>query len=296
MDTNHNSNMKLVRASRWFATAKVAILSVTIFTLINMFLLVSGSDLYFLYSASVPYIVTVLAMAACGKFPPEYYGSDYYYIDFLPDGYFIGAIILSVVIIGLYLLCFFMLKKSKLAWMIVALVLFAVDTIFMGIAYFALAYPSGIIDIVFHVIVLVALSLGIVGAYQVKEIEKLSQSEPPTPLIADEQNGETSGQAPAKIDTPNSPTLRTADFDVKSRVFFEEQIYGHTVIFRRVKRTNELVIDGYVYGEYTALIERSHILTAVVDGHEYAVGGDAISGRIFIMLDGNIVKEKIRLI
>ena len=292
---NYNDKTKTLRASRWFATAKIFILAIAVFTFINLLFLTCGIDVYFLFSASLPYILTILAMSSCGKFPPEYYGSSYPYMNFYPDGYYIAAIIFSLLIIGLYVLCFCMLNKSKLAWTIVTLVLFAVDTVFMAIAYFALSHASGIIDILFHIAALVALSLGVAGAYQLKEIELASKNKQNVSFAPDTTSGDNN-EIPENITLPNSQSIREANTNVRGRIFFEQLINGHVVVYRKVKCTSELIIDGYVYGEYTARIQRTHMLKANIDGHEYAVGFDFFSGHMYLMVDGTIVKEKIKFI
>ena len=62
-----------------------------------------------------------------------------------------------------------------------------------------------------------------------------------------------------------------------------------------MKRTNELVIDGDVYGEYTALFEKVHMLTAIIDGHTLAVGYDGAASS-YLSVDGNVAATKIRII
>ena len=83
-------------------------------------------------------------------------------------------------------------------------------------------------------------------------------------------------------------------FDVKHRVLMEGNYGGHRVVYRRVKRVNELVIDGYVYDEYEALAEMAHCLTARIDVHTIEVGFDGISSSYF-RVDGQMKAKKVRL-
>lgn len=96
---------------------------------------------------------------------------------------------------------------------------------------------------------------------------------------------------PGRSDTP----LRTAARDVKCRILLEYTVGGYRICYRRVKRTNELVINGMVYDEMTATIEPPHTLTAVVDGHEIAAGLDN-APRSYITFDGVTVAKKARWI
>ena len=100
------------------------------------------------------------------------------------------------------------------------------------------------------------------------------------------------GQTEGVSDIPNSPVLRAADLSARARVFISADVNGHHVIYRRVKRTNELVIDGNVYDEYTAAIEKPHYLAATLGGHVIAAGCDG--ARSYICLDGEIVAKKLR--
>lgn len=55
------------------------------------------------------------------------------------------------------------------------------------------------------------------------------------------------------------------------------------------------VIDGKVYGEYVALLERTHLLTAAVDGHTYGAGFDG-RGFVYLTVDGMLIAQKARTI
>lgn len=89
--------------------------------------------------------------------------------------------------------------------------------------------------------------------------------------------------------------MRVADTTVKSRTLLETDVHGHAVCYRRVKRTNELVIDGNVYDEIEMLMETAHALHATVDGHEIVVGYDGVS-KSYVKVDGVVVGTKLRLI
>jgi hypothetical protein len=92
-----------------------------------------------------------------------------------------------------------------------------------------------------------------------------------------------------------SNPLRPVDPMAKARILLEADAYNYHIEYRRVKSTNELVINGKVYDEYTAVMELPHLLSATVDGHRIEAGIDNVS-RMSISVDGEIVKKKIRLI
>lgn len=142
------------------------ILLVVAFSLINTVLLITGSESYFLFSASVPYYLTFFGMLYTGKLPAEYYVDVE---DFVPfdNSVFIVFVAIAVIVIGLYALSWY-LSKKKTGWMIFALVFFIIDTL----AMFGLSGISAdaIIDIVFHVWVIVSLSMGISAASKIKKL------------------------------------------------------------------------------------------------------------------------------
>ncbi len=257
------------------------LLLVIAFSTINIVLLVASSDIYFLFSAFVPYILADFGMYYTGMYPMEYY-YDVSDFEFFDKSFLIVTIVIAVVVILLYLLCWIFARKKKIGWLILAAVLFCIDTVAMFV-FNGFAIDS-IIDIGFHIWVIYSLIIGIVTYYKMKKLpeehEVLLVEEP------DEYLHEI---------TENSIVLRMADMQVKARVLLEAEAYGYHIVYRRVKRTNELVVNGRVYDEYEALVEFPHTLTAVVDGHKIEVQYD-VSSRMYIFFDGNQLAKKLRLI
>ena len=96
---------------------------------------------------------------------------------------------------------------------------------------------------------------------------------------------------PGQTDTP----LRTAARDVKCRILLEYTVGVYHICYRRVKKTNELVVNGMVYDEMTATMEPPHELTAVVDGHAIRAGLGEVT-HSYIIFDGVTVARKARWI
>ena len=69
----------------------------------------------------------------------------------------------------------------------------------------------------------------------------------------------------------------------------------YKICYRRIKSTNELVINGYVYDEKKGIIEFEHNLSARVDSHKFEAGLNSNSYS-YIKFDGKIIAEKQRLI
>ena len=151
------------------------ILLVVVFTLINSALLFTGSDSYFLFSAAIPYYFTLFGLLYTGRMPADWYeGWD----DFVPDPdsvlvFYLGIAIIAVV---LYALCWLLAKKKGYGWLVVALVMFVIDT--AGMFYYTGFAADMILDIVFHGWVIVSLVSGISTA---KKLKKLTAEAPVAP-------------------------------------------------------------------------------------------------------------------
>ncbi|MBQ7314685.1 MAG: hypothetical protein IJW83_01580 [Clostridia bacterium] len=270
-----------INANR-YNSARISLLLVVICTALNVGMLAAGGYSYFLFSAAIPYLLTDYAMFFCGMYPADMYEGAYESMTFLPPAVFAAALVLCVFILGLYLLFWYMSKKLRTGWLIAALVFFCLDTILL-IIFYGLASEM-LLDILFHIYVIVSLFMGISAAEKLKK-EAAAQGVG----VQDVIDGEAFIPDPTR---PDSTPLRFADTDVKARTFLEAEVFGHQLVYRRVKRTNELVIDGRVYAEYTALLERAHMLSANMDGHAIAVGYNGINS--YIMVDGQPIAEKLR--
>ena len=267
------------RLENQFKNARGNLLLVVALTVINIVLLVTNSDSYFLFSAFIPYALASIGMMICGMYPKEFYGEDYASWEFFGTPVFVGFLVVAIIIVALYLISWIFSKNNKGGWLIFALVIFSADTLGMFVVE-GISFES-IIDVVFHVWVIALLINGVIAWNKLKklpaeEIEDLDAK-------SEDENLE------------NSEIIRRADTEVKARILIEDRVMGHRVVYRRVKRTNELVIDGMIYDELEALVEQAHSLTANIDGHLIEAGFD---GKLFsyIKLDGEIVAKKVRLV
>lgn len=277
--------------------ARENLLLVVVLTAVNFGLVLSGSDRYFPFSAFLPYYLTMLGMLLCGRFGEEVYVGELKDIVFLNDSFFYIMVSVAIVIALLYLLACFMSRNGRVGWLIFALAFFSIDLL-------SLFYVYGIsfeitADVVFHVLVIIVLSFGIHAHYKLKSL-------PPEPEASDlpdllDEDGDLADEdiEYAFVDgedeesTEGTPALRLADKDIKHRVLLEVSIPKYDITYRRVKRTNELVINGKIYDEYVALMEFDHRLCATVDGHRITAGFEDFKS--YITFDGEILKKKRRL-
>ena len=271
-----------------YRTSRMNLLLVVAFTAINLILLITNANSYFLFSAFVPYFIAGLGMMICGRFPEEYYeGMEE--LTFFDNSVFAVLLIIAFALTLLYLLAWFMSSKNRSGWLIFALVFFAIDTIAMifidGISL------AGILDVAFHGWVIYYLVIGISAA---KKLKELPPEEELTPEAATE-NGDATITAEGTEGPQNSTPLRDADKEAKHRVLAEAYALNkYDVCYRRVKQTNELVINGKVYDQLQAAIEYPHMLVATVDGHRISAGYTGTHS--VIIVDGETVTKKIRLI
>ena len=99
----------------------------------------------------------------------------------------------------------------------------------------------------------------------------------------------------AVTDLAQTPALRKADLNVDHKVLLETIAESYRVCYRRVKTTNELVVNDLVYDQKKGLFEFEHTLRAVVDGHLIEAGLDEVSFS-FITYDGELIEYKKRYI
>lgn len=204
---NKNQNMsESQKLTARYNSARHNILLVIAFTLINCVLLFAGGSSYFLFSAAVPYYMTLFGLLYTGRMPAEWYeGVEGFVPD--PDSVLYIYVAIAVVIVGIYALLWFLSKKRGYGWLVAALVFFVVDT-------FAMFYFSGftadmIMDFVFHIWVLVSLCSGVIAAINLKKLPEEK------PYVAQE------GQTYSYIPQAEMPVVQDAEI-VASEVAVEE--------------------------------------------------------------------------
>ena len=244
-------------AENKYKIARGNLLLMIVFTLLNIVLLFTGSDVMWLFSATIPYYVVIFGVVS----------EDAVFLT-------INVVIAAIGLLA-YLLCWIFSKK-RYGWMIAALVMFIVDTLAMVGLFLLAGEFSGIMDLVFHAWILYYLFLGVTNGRKLKQLpEEVVNAESAVPM-------------------ENSNHIRWADPEVKHRVFLEAEAAGCRITFRRVKKVNELVINGYVYAEMEMLMESSHMLSAVVNGHLIQAGYESAGSYSYINVDGVQVAKKMR--
>ncbi|PKM63363.1 MAG: hypothetical protein CVU97_00035 [Firmicutes bacterium HGW-Firmicutes-21] len=137
------------KAALAYKKARNNLLVMTILTVVNMVLMLTNLSINFSFSASTPQIVLAFSIFVFENL--------------------LGGIIISVIIIGLFLLCWHMSKKNN-GWLIAALVLFSIDTLILLLFALDIADTSFLFEIAFHAWVLYYLITGVKAGAKLKNI------------------------------------------------------------------------------------------------------------------------------
>jgi len=135
-------------------------------TVINIILLVTNSNRYFLFSAYIPFFITDLGMVLCGMYPEEAY-ADMGTLDFLPKGVFVAMMCIAVIMVALYVLSW-VFSKKKAGWLIFGMIFFVIDTLAM-VALNGIVVES-ILDYVIHAWVVISLIGGVLANKKLKDL------------------------------------------------------------------------------------------------------------------------------
>ena len=159
-----------------YNTARSNLLLVVAFTVVNLVLSLISADVYFLFSATVPQLLMGIGLLA----------EDSLVLTVCAVLAFLG--------VGVYLLCWLLSKKHR-GWMVVALVLFSLDSL---VALFTLlADVSMIIDVAIHAWVLYYLITGTSAMVKMKKNPELAVE--PAEIPMDEAAYAPVYEVPAEI-------------------------------------------------------------------------------------------------
>lgn len=138
------------------AGGRYSLLLILIFTVVNLVLLLVDANRYFLFSASVPYYFTAFGMGMDSAFSSGI------------GTYTITALVISLMILGVYLACW-LLSKKHIGWLTAALVLFCVDT--AGLLVFSYIFQTtNLLDILLHAWAIYELAYAIRCAGKLKNL------------------------------------------------------------------------------------------------------------------------------
>ena len=193
-----------------YNSARVNLLMAVGFTVVNVLLLAFGGGSYFLFSMTVPYVISMFGLLFCGMMPDELYKEiGLEGMMFLDEGFFYITLAISVLILALYVVCWFFSKK-KSVWLKIALGLFIVDTVAM-ILYYGIAVDA-IMDILFHGYVIWILVSGILAE---KKLRNMPEPEP----IVEAEFTELPAEESTESETPveNAPAKEAPEAELEEK-------------------------------------------------------------------------------
>lgn len=145
-----------------YHSARFSLILMVICSAANVLLSLVQGGMYLLFSASIPFFLSDMGAFEVGLYHEEYYEGI---ITEPSMGYIFIALALTIV--ALYFVCW-VLSKKNVVWLIVALVMFIIDTFSMFSLYVIDA--SIIIDVIFHIWVVVSLIIGVVAHFKLKKL------------------------------------------------------------------------------------------------------------------------------
>ena len=137
-----------------FNKARANLLMMAVLSLVNVILILANANLSFTFSATFPQIATAFGqgLAEAGLGTPA----------------LVAGIVVALISIGLYVLCWFLCKKYRGA-MVAALILFVLDCLCL-IPYLLKSPGDMLIDVLFHAWVMYYLVIGVVAYVKLRRL------------------------------------------------------------------------------------------------------------------------------
>lgn len=187
---------ELLQYKNRYNAARHNLLIIVAFTVINCLLV--STERYFLFSAFIPlYFVRENFYMHMDEYWADVPEMDLQEMAPIVD--VIGFVFVALAVVGivLYLMCWLFSKKRR-GWLIVALVLFSLDTAFLLLNFDI----SVIVDILFHGYIIYSLVTGVIAAGKLRTLEEYGVEEPvaefadqlPAEEQADQINQEERGE------------------------------------------------------------------------------------------------------
>lgn len=144
---------------RQVSMGRSTLLVVLCLTAANLLLLLSNTNFYLLFSASVPYYLTILAR-----------GYDLAAFGAVNQTYTWAAVAVSAVVLGLFLLFWLMSKKNS-NWLVPGLVLFGFDSLCLLLMcrFIFGGFADSLLDLCMHGWVIYELAVSIRAARRLRD-------------------------------------------------------------------------------------------------------------------------------
>lgn len=243
-----------------YNTSRYNLLLLIILSVINIATILFNGT-YFLFSLSFPRFLmwSIMLLVDEGQITAEE-------INYVRIGIFM---ILSLVP---FIISYVLSSKNRYKAFYVALAFFIIDSIITLLMF-------DLIDIGFHIYILVLIIMGILNG------KKLAQYFP-------EENEDINLEVTqSETNFEDSPILRSDA--PKGKILLSVNKNGLNIVVKRRYKLTELIIDGNVYDEYKGLVEMQYQLEAIVNNNlvHFILQGS----RMYIFINNKQVTEKLRL-
>lgn len=252
-----------------YQTARANLLLMMVLTAVNVAMALLGEDTYFLFTNFAAYILAAYAGA--------------FYAFTGDGGYLVVGIVLALLVLAVYLLCWLLSRKRR-GWMVTVLVLFGLDTVLLLLSALSDLMVSSILDILLHGLMLYYL---IAAVRRGQPGPVAGHQTPPQPLPEQTEFYDASLGV-----LPDSRPL--GEPVEKYRVLVSASWGSHIIEARRSRGLTELVIDGKVYGRQEGILEVEYRIAARLGGHVIATEYHT-NGRQLLLVDEENIAGKRRL-
>ena len=257
------------KLQKTYTAARSNLLLMTVLTACNVVAMAARFGLRNLFSAAIPQIA-------------------YAYFAGSGRGQEAAGLVIGALFIGLFVLCY-VLSKNNTRWMIAALAVYALDTVFLIGWIILRADTSSVLDAVFHIWVIISLVSGVKAAAKLAALPVQANA-----CAQDIKPAET-----AETEAVNGlPSCPLGPYDGRGRRVFSETYKGMQIeVYRREPRTI-LVVEGQVYSVWTGLVELRYALSARVNGVPIVCSAvaEGFSGWMRLYADGQLLAQKRRII
>lgn len=262
------------------------LLLVIAFTAVNLFLSAFRADYYLLFSATAPQFIYEVGRSLS----QEYQNGAYMTI----------GLVVAFVVILLYLICWALAKRSR-AFILVALILFGVDSILFVYLFLAAGFEASyLLDVAFHVWILYYLISGVIVWARLRGVSAdeinaaLQEASTPSP-----QGGALTGNGTIGVSQSADPVKDRAtplrSDDKRGRILIGADYAGLQISMKRTRALTELIINGNVYDEIKGSIETDYSLTGIVQNITIVGTFDAARAHMYLYADSALIAKKLRL-
>lgn len=155
-----------------YNAGRVDVLLIALFTLVNIIAAAFATEdgTYFLFCAMIPYYFVLLGLILSGSMSQDFYNELQEEIGMetpvFGKSILYTMLVIAIIIIVVYLLMWFLSKNNRVGFLVAALVLFGIDTLFT----LFMLNSAAILDLAIHALAIWGIARGVVAGYKLKKL------------------------------------------------------------------------------------------------------------------------------